>query len=397
MNRTCTSLITASVLAFAATAAFGQSQPDSPRSAQSQSDSPRSVQSQSDSHRQSLQIAERLMQERSGLYGAIAIAETHTKGIAIGVRLSTNQDIITHQDRQTGQQQTRPAVERSTQSAPLFAIVTCVIDKTRVRDVMIDMRTNTVVGVQTAVFSDSAHHEREYDRDYDSSSDAASGFARASDLMNATVQNRADKKLGDIDELAIDPDANRVVYGVLRRGGIMGIGESRYAIASSQLTPLRNGRIVLDLEESHFKNITGFDNKNWPTQAEPRLSPGRSAQAADAPTARRVVKASDIIGENVQCRDGHTVGKISDLVVESRSGRVLYAIVNADRGHMPVPMATLRKTDKHYILPMPMDQLRSMPMLDADRDPNWSDENWNRRIHESYGTKFETASARDSR
>jgi len=453
MNRTCTSLITASILAFAATTALVQSQSDSPRSSQSQSDSPRSAQSQSDSHRQSLQIAERLMQERSGLYGAIAIAETHTKGIAIGVRLSTNQDIITSQDhqtgqqqtrpadrdsqtgqqqsrpadrdrqsgqqqarpadrdrqtgqqqarpadrdRQTGQQQTRPADERSAESAPLFAIVTCVIDKTRVRDVVIDMKTNTVVGIQTAVFSDSAHHERDYDRDYDPSSGAASGFARASDLMNATVRDRADKKLGDIDELAIDPDANRVVYGVLRRGGILGIGESRYAIASSELTPLRNGRIVLDLDESHFKNISGFDNRNWPTQAESRLSADRSTQAADAPTARRVVKASDIIGENVQCRDGHTVGKISDLVVEGRSGRILYAIVNADRGHMPVPMATLRKTGQHYNLPMPMDQLRSMPTLDADRDPNWSDENWNRRIHEGYGTKFETASVRDGR
>jgi sporulation protein YlmC with PRC-barrel domain len=470
MIRTYTSLITASVLAFGATSAFGQSQTDSPRQgqSQSQSDSPRQSQnqsdsqrqgqsqSQSDSHRQNLQIAEHLMQQRSGLYSAIAIAETHTKGVAIGVRLTRNHGLTTSQDRQTDQQQERPAGQdrqpgqqptraadqdrqpgqqptrpadqdrtagqqptraadqdrtaagqqptrtadqQSAKSGSLFAIVTCVVDRTRVREVVIDMDTNTIIGVQTASLRDNNHGDRNYDRDYDRDSDsstgAASGYARASDLMNATVRNNADKKLGDIDELAIDPDSNRVVYGVLRRGGFLGMGESRYAIASSELTPLHNGRIVLDLDENRFDNISGFDNKNWPTQAEAKLSSARSTQATSAPAARRVVKASNIIGENVQCRDGHKVGEISDLVVEASSGRVLYAIVKADRGHMPVPMALLRKTENHYTLPMPMDQLRSMPMLDTDRDPNWSDESWNRRIHENFGAKFELASARD--
>ena len=437
MIRTYTSLITASVLALSATTALVQSQSDSPRPGQSQSDSPRMGQSQSDSHnmgqnhagshRHSLQMAERLMQERSGLHGAIAIAEMHTKGIAIGVRLTSDLERITgqsrpsdqpqtrtgdqdrqsgqpqtrsgDQDRQTGQQQTRSGdQDRQTgQQRPLFAIVTCVADGTRVRDVVIDMATNTVVGVQTAEFRGSEQGDRDYSSPGQSSSMVAGGFARASDLMNATVRNQADKKLGDIDELAIDPDANRVVYGVLRRGGFLGIGESRYAVPSSALTPLQNGRIMLDLDESLFNNLSGFDNKSWPTQAEPKLRAGRSAESTDAPTARRVVKASDIIGEKVQCRDGHTVGEISDLIVEGRNGRVLYAIVKADRGHMPVPMSSLRKTDDTYSLPMAMEQLRSMQTLSSDRDPNWSDASWNQRIHESFGTRFETTSARDGR
>ncbi|TVQ57629.1 MAG: PRC-barrel domain containing protein [Phycisphaerales bacterium] len=381
------------------------------------------------------------MEGRSGLHSAIAIAEMHSNGVAIGVRLSTNQDLITGQGRPTGQQQSRPADRdrptsqqqprpgdqdrptsqqptrpadqdrqtgqqstrsgdqdrQSGQSGQLFAIVTCVVDGTRVRDVIIDMGNNSVIGIQTAEFRGSQQHGLDYERDYDSSSGAAS-YARASDLMNATVRNRADKKLGDIDDLAIDPDANRVVYGVLRRGGFMGIGESRYAISSNQLAPLRNGRIMLDMDESRFENVSGFSNSDWPTKAESRLvASGTTQDTDDAPTAKRVVKASNIIGENVQCRDGNTVGKISDLIVEGRNGRVLYAIVNSNRGHMPVPMGALNKTDDKYTLPMSMNQLRSMPTLDTDRDQNWSDASWNRRIHEGYNTKFETASARDDR
>lgn len=407
-----TSLITASVLALAAASASGQIQPDSPR--------------------QGLQIAERLMQERSGLYSAIAIAETHTKGVAIGVRLSTNQDLLAGQDRAgvstrtightsdpnaasrqdtdrsrpTGQPQTQHTGQRSAQSDRLFAIVTCVVDRTKVRDVVIDMGTNTVIDVQSAAYHGSeqsdldrySEDDRDYSRDYDASLAAAGGFSRASDLMNATVRNTAGERLGDIDELAIDPDSNRVVYGVLRRGGFLGMGESRYAIPVGDLTPPQNGRMMLGLDESHFENIAGFDNNNWPTQAEPKLRIGQTTtQAANVPAAKRVVKASNIIGSEVQCRDKRTLGVISDLVVEPRTGRVLYAVVKTDRGHMPVPMSTLTKTDKTYSLPMPMDQLRSMPMLDTNRDPNWADESWNRRIHESYGTKYETASVRDGR
>ncbi len=492
MHRRYTTLITASVLAMAASSALGQ------------------IQSDSSSSRQSLQIAEQLMQERAGLYSAIAIAETHTKGIAIGVRLTRNQNIFsgqgrsgvdgrttgqtsdrnetnrtetdrsrstgqpqtpatdrdretgqprtpatdrerqpgqpqtpatererqpgqpqtpatererqpgqpatdrdgqpgqtpaTDRDRQTGQPQTRSGDQWSTQSGSLYAIVTCVVDRTKVREVVIDMQTNTVVGVQSATFSGGSEYAdrdgrsgegRDYSGDYNSSA-AAGSFVLASDLMNATARTKDGDQLGDIDELAIDPDSNRVVYGVLRRGGFLGMGESRYAIPTSELTAPHNGRIVLGLDDSHFKNTSGFDNDNWPTQAESKLRVNQTTTATSTTTTKRIVKASDIIGNDVKCRDGHTLGEISDLVVEPRTGRVLYVLVNTDGGYMPIPTATLKKTDKDYTLAMPMTQLRSMPMLDTDRDTNWSDESWNQRIHESHGAKFETASARDGR
>lgn len=294
-------------------------------------------------------------------------------------------------------------------SSPLYAIVTCVIDRTKVRDVVVDMENGTVMGVQTASFrnndrantgnrsADGRDYDSEYDSDSDATSGAALGFARASDLMNASVSNKADENLGDIDELAIDPDTNRVVYGVLRRGGFLGMGESRYAIPCSELSPLRNGHIVLDLDESRLESFSRFDNDNWPTQAEPELTGRRTTQATDAPAAKRIVKASKIIGTKIHSSDGNTVGEISDLVIESRTERVLYAVVHTDRGHMAVPMARLKKTNETYTVPMSMEQLRAMPMLDTTRDPNWSDETWNRRNHESFGAQFETAAVRDDR
>lgn len=413
MNRMYTSLIIAALLASAGMAASAQNQSETPR--------------------QSLQVAERLMQERSGLYSAIAIAEAHTEGVAIGVQLSRNLDRYSdsgqgrgtlgsgtgghtsdlsenerrnlNQTNKSDQHQTRSVSQRSGQSGPLFAIVTCVVDRSKVRDVIVDLDSNTVIGVRSAAYRHSEQHDlqqrssadRDYSSEYDSSAGAASGFVLASDLMNATVRNTSGENLGDIDELAIDPDSNRIVYGVLRRGGFLGMGESRYAIATSELEDLQHGRIVLPLDEERFENIDGFDNDNWPMKSEPKLNLARTSQDSKNPTPQRVVKASNIIGSDLQCHDGYTFGEITDLVVEPRTGRVLYALVSTDRGQAPVPMGLLQKSGQNYFLPMGEDQLRAMPVVDSNSDQNWGDENRNQRIHKSYGAKYETASARSTR
>lgn len=470
MNLRYTTLITASMLAVAGTAVSGQSQ-TRPQS-QTQTQSQPQTQRQAHTSAQSIQIAERLSAVQSGLYRAIAIAETYANGVAIGVRLAADQPLVTRQDRmdldsrasggssdrggaeridsdrdsqtdiqrrsdedrerqaddqqrryedrerQTDRQQLRPEDQdrradqrqeqrtnwRDAPSSPLFAVVTCVVDGTHVRDVVIDMATNTVIGVHATEHRGSEQadlrwdsgDERYYSRDQAPSTDTVALY-RASELMGATVRGAAGETLGEFDDLAIDPETNRVVYGVLRRGGLLGMGESRHAIPSSELTPPRSGRIVLGLSENHFENTSGFDNSSWPTKAETRLIRDGSVQAAAAPSATRIVKASDIIGRNVECSDGNGLGEVTDLIIEPRTGRVVYAVVKSDRGHMPVPMSSLTKSGDNYVLPMRMDELRSMPTLDVNSDPNWNDDSWNRRIHDSYGAKYETFSVSDGR
>ncbi|TVQ74986.1 MAG: PRC-barrel domain containing protein, partial [Phycisphaeraceae bacterium] len=287
-------------------------------------------------------------------------------------------------------------------SDSLFAVVTCIVDRTKVREVVVDMRDNSIVGVQSlhAFESDRSGFAGSNDRGYDRDSSFQQGqyadqgrpnLVRASDLMNATVRNPSGDKLGNIDELAIDPDNNRVVYGVLRRGGFLGIGESRYAIASSELSVPRDGRMQLNLNNSDFQGRSGFDNKSWPTRSDPEWNTNWTSQTETAPAARRVVKASDIIGTNVRCSDGRDFASISDLIVEPQSGRILYAILDSDRGDMPVPMSALRKQGDDYALPMSSQQLQSQPAFDSRNDPNWTDARWNRRIHESYGVQMDSS------
>ncbi len=391
------------------------------------------AQPQADAPRRSVQLAERMSEMKGSLSKAITAAESHSNGVAIGIRLSMEQDPFlgegmslrtsqprdaqparTPDTRDAGQDRSRqPTGQTPPQTpgseVPLYAIVTCVVENTKVREVVIDMRNNTALGMRS-----SSSMSYGNDRDAD---DRQWNLARASDLMNASARSRSGDKLGDIDELAIDPTTDRVVYAVLRRGGFLGINESRYAIPTAAMTTLNDGRITINLAESDFKDRQGFSNSSWPNRADPQLtsalrhqtdldsqeSDGRSwsrddrqeaetrapGASADAPV--QILKASTIIGREVQCREQQKLGKIRDLVLNPSTGRIVYAVIQTPQGEIAVPMSVLQARGNIYSMPMTQAQVRAVPVLNADREPNWNDARWNHQNHEVYGTQVDAS------
>ena len=89
------------------------------------------------------------------------------------------------------------------------------------------------------------------------------------------------------------------------------------------------------------------------------------------------------------------MGTISDLVVEPSTGRIAYAIVETDRGEIAVPIESIRSKGDDYSVMKTSEQMRLMPTIRRDRDPDWGDESWNRGMKQSYGSpeKSETISS----
>jgi hypothetical protein len=69
------------------------------------------------------------------------------------------------------------------------------------------------------------------------------GNWRASKLMGMAVYNQANEKLGDVNELIVDP-AGKVSAVVIGVGGFLGLGEHDVAVSMSQLAVTDNGRQV---------------------------------------------------------------------------------------------------------------------------------------------------------
>jgi len=95
---------------------------------------------------------------------------------------------------------------------------------------------------------------------------------KGSDILGKEVRNPQNENLGEIQDLAIDPDTGRVVYGVLSFGGFLGMGDKLFAIPWSSLNTMTGDhkQFVLNIDKAKLKNASGFDKKNWPNMADAR-------------------------------------------------------------------------------------------------------------------------------
>lgn len=96
---------------------------------------------------------------------------------------------------------------------------------------------------------------------------------KASEIIGRSVQNDRGEELGKIEDLAIDPDRNRVVYAVLSFGGFLGLGDKLFVIPAGVLQmPGTGGYAVLKVDKDRLKSATGFDKNQWPNLGDPSFA-----------------------------------------------------------------------------------------------------------------------------
>ena len=90
---------------------------------------------------------------------------------------------------------------------------------------------------------------------------AMSGLWKSSDAIGQAVYNRANERLGDVEELLFDHDG-KVMAAVVGVGGFLGLGETKVAIAYSSFEMVRDKdgkvRLVVDVNKDVLKNAPAF-------------------------------------------------------------------------------------------------------------------------------------------
>lgn len=97
-------------------------------------------------------------------------------------------------------------------------------------------------------------------------------------------------------------------------------------------------------------------------------------------------RISELRGKEIRTSKGVSLGKISDVVLDPESGRILYAI-HTFRGKLqPVPWAALQ-TDpdgKYFTLNVDPEKLKGAPSFEKERWPNVVDQQWAQDVHAFY-------------
>lgn len=162
--------------------------------------------------------------------------------------------------------------------------------------------------------------------------------ARASRLIGMAVEGTDGKRLGDIEDLVIDLNNQRVHYAILGHGGIAGIGEKLFAYPISALQPAENDRVRINVTAEQLKDAPGFDRKNWPDWNNEQVRSNVDRYYGDVQPVKpdenpRYVRASDFIGKDIKDSANQDVGEVEDVIVNMKDGSLHYVLVDFDDWH----------------------------------------------------------------
>jgi sporulation protein YlmC with PRC-barrel domain len=109
---------------------------------------------------------------------------------------------------------------------------------------------------------------------------------------------------------------------------------------------------------------------------------------------RRVLSASTLNGDKVVNTAGEDLGKIDEIMIDTPTGRVAYAVLSfggflglGDKLFaIPWDQLSLDEERKCFVLGVDRQTLENAPGFDKDNWPDMADENWNSQVYKYYGS-----------
>ena len=175
---------------------------------------------------------------------------------------------------------------------------------------------------------------------------------RASQLLGRTIRNAKGETLGEFKDLLLDAGTRQVHYAVLSLGGMLGVGEKLYAYPMTALGMRGGDELVLAMDPEQMKRAPGFARDRWPGSGDAYFDEVErffgSTAAKKAQPGGPLMRATELIGKNVDDRDGRNAGEIQDLVIDLGRRQISYAVLDFDKAWSP----------DNKLLPLPMSALR---------------------------------------
>ena len=89
---------------------------------------------------------------------------------------------------------------------------------------------------------------------------------RVTKLLDCTVKNAKDEKIGSIKDVVIDKDEGCVAYAVLSFGGFLSVGEKLFLIPLASINRTDDEEVViLNVAKEQLEKAPNFAADTWPT------------------------------------------------------------------------------------------------------------------------------------
>jgi len=152
-------------------------------------------------------------------------------------------------------------------------------------------------------------------------------------------------------------------------------------------------------------SMPSFAQQDRSTTADAKANQTASKASAAAKQSGRDVRASKLIGKNVENAEGENLGEIKDLIVDLGNQRVHYAVLAAG-GTLglgdklfayPVSAFKTQADGDKLVLNVDKDRLKNAPGFDKDKWPDWTDNRYRGEVDRYFKSDTAKAAPRNAR
>ncbi len=227
---------------------------------------------------------------------------------------------------------------------------------------------------------------------------------KATDIIGARVNNYQNAELGRVDDLLVDLESGRIAKVIVstRRPG--GVAPALTAVAPGAMYRDPVLRVIqLDAEPGKFEEGPSFDFSRWSESGDTnRIG---TVEPSEERFVNRIRKVSTLLGRPVANLEAQILGKIDNLVVDLRAGRIVAVILSAGgfitAGDLlnAVPPTALRFSPDGTVLTLDASKkaFDSGPSFRASQWPDFGQSGFSASIYRAYHLQpyFETAAERE--
>ncbi|HVJ69840.1 MAG TPA: PRC-barrel domain-containing protein [Caulifigura sp.] len=129
--------------------------------------------------------------------------------------------------------------------------------------------------------------------------------------------------------------------------------------------------------------ITVRTQETQPRVREVQKVPEQPAAPAVTESDGRSMRATNLIGTDLVLDNGDTFGRVNDLIIDSQTSQVAYAIVETDQDYRPIPFKALvlqtgaQPTDRYFYIGMDRDRIMQAPSIQRTEYQSYSVPQWN--------------------
>lgn len=209
---------------------------------------------------------------------------------------------------------------------------------------------------------------------------------RVSQLLRANVRNAQGQNLGRIQEVMIDMESRQVRHAVLSFGGVLGMGDKLFAYPISAFGADRdNENLILNVPRERLAVSPGFDRDKYPAVADRAwwrhidqlFGNNEERSAAEV---QRLVRASELIDQNIELANGDSVGEVEDLVVNMADRQVKFVVMEFDRAWnmndklvaLPIDAFRPQRDDDDLVIDRSREQLQNAPTFERSQWPDFA-------------------------